>query len=325
MTLSVHYLRELDPAALDRLRGQLQPDITFRVDPEIPQPADYHILITGRPKREHLTASSNLHTLIIPWAGLPVSTRDLMLEFPTIAVHNLHHNAAPVAELTVTLMLTAAKSIVPIDRAFREHDWRPRYRPDPTPLLAGKTALILGYGAIGRRVGEICLALNMKVLAVRRRADESQDGVAPVYPAGELAELLPRTDVLLICLPHTPDTDGLIGAAELELMPAGGILVNIGRGAIVDEAALYHALRDGQLHSAGLDVWYNYPTDAESRAHTPPSTFPFHELDNVVMSPHRAGHSDDTEELRMAHLAELLNAAARGEPMFNRVDLQAGY
>jgi phosphoglycerate dehydrogenase-like enzyme len=103
------------------------------------------------------------------------------------------------------------------------------------------------------------------------------------------------------------------------------VLINIARGPIVDEAALYNALRGGSLYGAGLDVWYNYPADEQSRSHTAPSYHPFHELDNVVMSPHRAGGSDETERLRMAHLAELLNAAARGEPMPNRVNLQAGY
>ena len=103
------------------------------------------------------------------------------------------------------------------------------------------------------------------------------------------------------------------------------MLVNIGRGLIVDQAALYAALRDGRLHSAGLDVWYNYPEDKEARSNTSPADFPFHELDNVVMSPHRGSDTPATEAARMPHLARLLNAAARGEPIPNRLDLIAGY
>ena len=117
----------------------------------------------------------------------------------------------------------------------------------------------------------------------------------------------------------------MIGEHELALMPPGGILVNVGRGPVVDPGALYSALRSGQLGAAGLDVWYNYPKSPEERASTPPAEFPFHELDNVVMSPHRGGGSDQTEELRMTHLAAHLNAAARGEPIPNKVDLDAGY
>ena len=102
-------------------------------------------------------------------------------------------------------------------------------------------------------------------------------------------------------------------------------LDNVGRGPVVDEAALYRALRDGRLDAAGLDVWYNYPADKASRSTTQPSDYPFHDLDNVVMSPHRGGYSTERIERRMAHLARLLNLAARGEPMPNRVDVWEGY
>ena len=113
----------------------------------------------------------------------------------------------------------------------------------------------------------------------------------------------------------------------MALMPERAILVNVGRGPVVNEPALYHALRDGTLHAAGLDVWYNYPNDEPGRTSTNPSEYPFCELDNVVMSPHRAGapNTSETESLRVRALAELLNAAARREPIPNRVDLDLGY
>jgi phosphoglycerate dehydrogenase-like enzyme len=214
-----------------------------------------------------------------------------------------------------------------MDHALRNSDWRPRYEPNRTLLLQGRTALVLGYGAVGRAVGRLCCGLGMRVLFTRKRI---ANGGAPVtedcvHAPGELRELLPRADALIVCLPHTPDTDGLIGVGELALMPSDAIVVNVGRGGIVDEAALYHALREGRLYGAGLDVWYNYPVEVSDRANTPPSDYPFHELDNVVMSPHRAGGSASSESRRMAGLAGLLNAAARGEPLPNRVDLEAGY
>jgi phosphoglycerate dehydrogenase-like enzyme len=325
MGLLVHLARPAPAAALALFEANLRPEICLTIGPDLPAPAEYHILVDGRPQREHLLASPNLTALVVPWAGLPEATRDLMLEFPHIAVHNLHHNARPVAEMAITLMLAAAKTIVPADRALRAHDWRPRYRDTPSLLLAGRTALVLGYGAVGRIVADLCRALGMVVVATRRGCGEPPEGPDEVHPATALRELLPRADALIICLPLTPQTEDLIGPAELALLPPGAVLVNVGRGRIVNEAALYHALRDGRSLAAGLDTWYNYPADAEARAGTPPSAFPFHELDNVVMSPHRAGHSDQTENLRMVHLARLLNAAAAGEPMPNRVDLAAGY
>jgi phosphoglycerate dehydrogenase-like enzyme len=329
MKVGVHLPRPpRDEAALSWLRDRLVPEVHLTTGPGLPQPADYNILVAGRPKPEHITASPHLRAVVVPWAGIPESTRDLMLQFPGIALHNLHHNALPVAEHVIALLLAAAKFLVPMDHSLRGHDWTPRYRPNPSLLLEGGTALILGYGAIGRKVAQLCRGLGLEVLAVRRclEADAPQQaGAIRVAPVDDLHRLLPRADALLICLPHTPETDGLIGAAELALLPQTAVLVNVGRGPIVDEAALYHTLRQGGIYAAGLDVWYNYPSDEGARPHTPPSRFPFHELDNVVMSPHRAGGSTGTEHLRMIHLARLLNAAARGEPMPNRVDLLAGY
>jgi phosphoglycerate dehydrogenase-like enzyme len=286
------------------------------------------MLVAGRPERKHLTASQNLRAVIVPWAGIPDATTELMREFPHIALHNLHHNALPVAEQAMALLLSASKFTVPMDRALRTGDWRPRYNPNPSLLLNGKTALVLGYGAIGKKVAGLCMGLGMKVLAVVRRVraghDRTADGVS-VADVHQLHHLLPMAHALIVCLPHTPETTGIIGEHELSLLPPGAVLVNVGRGPTVDEEALYDALHDGRLHGAGLDVWYNYPSDEASRACTMPSDYPFHELPNVVMSPHRAGGSTDTDRLRMIHLAELLNAAARGEPMPNRVDLAVGY
>jgi phosphoglycerate dehydrogenase-like enzyme len=326
MTLSVHLLQPADGEALDLLRSELDASIELTVGPDLPAPAAFHILIAGRPKREHLTASPHLRALIIPWAGLPAGTRELLADFPQVAVHNLHYNADQVAEMAVALLLAAAKCIVPMDRALRAGDWTPRYRPVPSVLLAGKTALILGYGAIGQRVGQMCRGLGMRVVGVRRDAAPPA-AIVPdeIHPPDALPRLLPRADALIICLPHTPATDGMIGAAELGLLPPRALLVNIGRGPIVDQTALYQALHAGRLHAAGLDVWYNYPSDEAARAHTPPADVPLHTLDNVVMSPHRAGTVYEKEHLRMRHLARMLNAAARGEPLPNRVDLEAGY
>jgi len=327
MALKVHLKNPPEPDCLRVLESLLQADIQLTTGEELPSPADYHIVVAGWPDNRDLTASPNLHTLVIPFAGLPDETRKLMLGFPDILVHNLHHNAAPTAEMALALLFAAAKFLLPFDRSLRQSDWRPRYQTNPSLLLEGRTVLILGYGHIGQRVAQVCQALGMQVLAVQRQIDSEipQKTAISVHPVQDLPELLPRTDVLIITLPGTSETTGMIGARELALMPAGGLLVNVGRGPVVDQQALFQALESGQLHAAGLDVWYNYPQNPDARADTPPADLPFHQLENVVMSPHRGNDSDRTEQLRMTQLAYLLNSAARGEPLPNRVDLQAGY
>jgi phosphoglycerate dehydrogenase-like enzyme len=247
-----------------------------------------------------------------------------MLQFPQIAVHNIHHNAIPAAEAAISLMLACAKDLVPIDRALREGDWSMRYLPSRAVLLAGRRALVLGYGAIGREVAVRCRGLGMSVGAVTTDRQRDAHSEANTAPVSELHRLLPHADVLFLSLPLTTKTEGLIGEKELSLLADDAILVNVSRGRIVDEAALYSHLERGRLR-AGLDVWYEYPRDEGSRSSTRPSAYPFHELSNVVMTPHLAGHSRETERLRAREISRLLNLAVRGEPLPNRVDVEAGH
>ncbi len=298
------------------------------------------VLIEGRPTAEMLDACPNLRAVIVPFAGVPQATLELVRRRNGITIHNLHHNAPETAELAVALLLAAAKRVVPMDAALRKGDWRPRYQPDGTVSLEGKTALVLGYGEIGKRAARSLHCLGMSVIGVRKSpTGPNRDEVAEIRSASELRKLLPQADVLVLCLPQTPETDRLLGREELSLLPRGAILVNVARATIVEEAALFEALSNGTLHSAGLDVWYRYPAPderaigivpgyfeaPESAANTMPSSFPFHELENVVLSPHRAGAALGTETRRAEHLAKLLEAAAAGRPIPNRVDLEAGY
>jgi len=311
---------------IDRLHERLNEGIRIAYGRKLPDPDDYDVLVSGRPSDEYLSASDKIKSLVIPYAGVPNNTRTLMGEYPKISVHNLHHNAAPTAEMALTLMLAAAKSVVVADRELRTGSWMSRYGESGGMLLEGRTLLLLGYGAVGRRIARSARALGMRVIAVRRGGPLSfSDHPDELHGPEDLDLLLPRANVVLCTLPDTEETHGLIGAPELALLPTGAVLVNVGRGPVVDEQALYDALKSGRLAAAGLDVWYRYPKSEAERDSTWPCTLPFHELDNVVMSPHRGGITDLTDNLRAAHLASLLNAAAAGEPMPNRVNLGRGY
>ena len=310
----------------DALRALLPPNVRLSAGPDDPQPAGCHILVHGSVKAEWLDASPDLRAVIVPYAGIAPELQTLLLRHPQISLHNLHHNDIATAEFALALLFAATKFIVPLDRLLRKGDWRQRYNGAPSLLLAGKRVMILGYGAIGRQIAPVCQALGMEVTGVRRHtpAHAVETGVA-VHPVTALPALLPTTDILICVLPQTPETVGLIGAAELAALPAGAVVVNVGRGPVIDEAALYAALQSGRLAAAGIDVWYTYPHDEEARGHTLPSRFPFHELDNVVLSPHRGGWLEAAEERRRRELATLLIAAANGQPMPNQVDKALGY
>jgi phosphoglycerate dehydrogenase-like enzyme len=256
-----------------------------------------------------------------------VRTRERLLARPHLAVHNLHDNAPAVAEFTLALLLAAAKHLVPIDVTFRRGDWTPRYDPVPSLELAGRRAVVLGYGAIGRRVARACRALGMEVVATRRRGSPeiTREGDVTVVTASALPEVVDGAAALLVTLPLTDETRGIVDAGVLARLARDAVVVNVGRGPIVDERALYEALLERRIGAAGLDVWYSYPRDEKSVTSVYPSTLPFHELPNVVMSPHRASEVAGSETSRMEALAASINAAARGEVVPHPVDIEAGY
>lgn len=324
--MHVHLLKRPQSEKLRQLREALPKHVKLTTGPT-QGTGTFELLVAGFPSAEDLAASPNLRTLIIPWSGLPEPTREALRQHPNIAVHNIHHNADAVAETALTLLLSVAKQTLTFDTVLRQHNWGPRYDQDHKALLLrGKQALILGYGAIGQKVAILCKALGMTVKATRQSLTEMEESAGvTIHPSAHLRNLLPETHALLICLPLTDKTRGLIGNKEFELLPTNAVIVNVGRGPIVDEEALYNALQNHQIFGAGIDVWYQYPKGIASRSNTPPSRFPFEALPNVVMSPHRADHTDEIEGLRMTFLAELLTAAANDKPIPNPVHVERGY
>lgn len=313
-----------DEKHLERLRSLLREEVTLSTDPS---GGDYQVLVSGRPDPE-LVASPGLRCLLIPWAGLPGDTRRLMMSNLRVSVHNIHHNAASAAELALGLIIAAARRIVTADSHLRSGDWTPRYMQGSSVLVSGSRVLVLGYGHLGRRVGEACSALGATVRGVRRSVTRmTVSGSVTLHPPESLHRLLKDSDIVVLSLPLTDETRGIIGSFELSLMHGNSILVNVGRGALVDEEALYRSLSTGSIGAAGIDVWYSYPSSPEEQRSTPPSKYPFAELENVVMTPHMGGAfgSEMLERSRTVQLADSINSFADRGEMPCRVDLDRGY
>jgi phosphoglycerate dehydrogenase-like enzyme len=154
------------------------------------------IFVEGRPAMDQLEAVRQGGAVVVPFAGVPPTTIEVLRNRPDLTLHNLHHNGPETSETTLALLLAAAKRIVTADRAMRNGDWTPRYTPEEMIRLDGKTALILGMGSIGKRVAAACEAMNIQVIGFRRHSVEQVP----------LKELLPEANFLILCIPLTDET-----------------------------------------------------------------------------------------------------------------------
>lgn len=301
--------------------------LTIRVETERQQAirhADWaQVLVDGNPGPELLDGESLRH-VIVPYAGVSPKLRQALVDRPRLALWNSHFNAGFVAQHALALLLACTNRIAEGDRAMRLGDWGPRYDDSFTSLqLDGKTALLLGYGAIGKEIERRVRALGMDVIVVRRRPVPSGDGTRQ-FGSERLHQALQEAHVVMVSLPGTPATKGLLDRDALAAMRKNSVLVNVGRGEVIDAQALYDTLTGGRLRGAGLDVWWCYPESVEARSHTFPAEPPLHELPNVVMSPHRANQVADWEDAAFLDVLETLRQLAAGG-VRNRVDTRHGY
>lgn len=317
-----------DPRTIpEELLRLLSPSIDIESSAEVGKNPVYEVLIGVSPPLDFFTASDELRFFVAAQAGFTPTARAGVLSRAGISVHNLHHNAAACAESAVALMLACAKNVVVADADLRAGRWDTRYSPEPQRVLRGSTAVIVGFGSIGRAVAPVCDALGMHVTGVRRSVVGDRDAARKLEVVGteRLDDVLHGADVMIITLPSTPETDSMIGAEQLDLLAEDAIVVNVGRAGQIDEQALYERLVSGRIGGAGLDVWPIEPTIEQVARVTMPSKLPFHELPNVVMSPHKAGWLPHDDTSKFQALAEILNCIAAGLDPPNKVNPVIGY
>jgi phosphoglycerate dehydrogenase-like enzyme len=247
--------------------------------------------------------------------GLPI---DLLR--PEVIVANTYHHEIAIAEHVLMAMLVLFRRPLEYDQRLRAGDWWDSCIWGQAPhiqVLDGKMALVIGTGHIGREVARRARAFAVNVVGVSRKPQNAPPDFLRIVDYDDWRDLLPEADFVVPCCPLTPETEGLIGATELAMLKPSACVINTARGRIVDELALYEALRHRRIGGAAVDVWYQYPTDPAERKL--PSKYPFHELDNVLMTPHVSAWTHRTIEGRARDIAENINRFARGEPLRNVV------
>jgi phosphoglycerate dehydrogenase-like enzyme len=266
-------------------------------------------------------AASRLRLVQVPGAGLDRIDRGALR--PGTHLANAYGHDSGIAEYIVGAMIVLTRSFARLDAALRHGQWESQWAigtaaPPLWPELAGRTLGILGFGHIGQALARRAAAFDMRICAVRRHArPEAPDGVAFIAGPERIDDVLQQSDYVAIALPLSPETRDLIDNRRLRLMRPSAFLINVGRAEVCNEGALYQALASGRIAGAALDVWYRYPTQA---APTPPASRPFHELRNVIMTPHVSGWTDGMLAARASLIADNIVRIARGEPPLNAIE-----
>jgi len=302
----------------------LEPETLLRLAPE----AD--ILLGWRPTPELLAAATRMRLYINPGAGIQhliPMFRDLTRERQVTLV-NGHGNSYFTAQHTVALLLALLNKVVLHHEWMLEGRWRMGDAEAASVPLRDLTVGLLGYGHVNKKVHLFLVGYDVAFAVLRREWPERAEPMpTPVlrFTSDRLHDFLETVDVLIVSVPQTAQSVGMIGSSELDLLGPSGFLVNVGRGAVVDEQALFEALRDRRIAGAAIDVWYDYRPEPDDEGRRRPHRYPFHELDNVVLSPHRAA-SPLTDLGRWDEVIDNITRFTQGRTDFlNIVDLSREY
>ncbi len=282
----------------------------------------------GKLTPEMLAAATRLRWVQSPTASLEHYLFDALVEHPCVLTNMRGLYSEGIAEHVLGVMLCFTRNLHTYVRRQSEARWAPvggdalvpDFATGPGVMsqmdrshrnLGDLTLGIVGLGHIGREVARRAAAFEMRVLAVDPVATELPQGVEAVWPSERLADLLAQSDFVVIAAPHTPETEQMFCRPQFEAMKRSAVLINIGRGAIVNLDDLTTALRGGEIAGAGLDVFEMEPL---------PADHPLWGMDNVILTPHVAGQSPRVAARHLAVLLENVRRFVRGEPLVNVAD-----
>lgn len=217
-----------------------------------------------------------------------------------------------IAEHLMAFVFAASRQL----HRYRDNQRAREWKDEQHQELRGATIVVYGMGSIGGEIARLASAVGMRVIGVRRKAGPLERGVERVVSPDSLADVVGEADYVAIAAPLTPATRGSVSREVISRMKPTAWLMNIARGAIVDEPALIEALQAKRIAGAALDVFTTEPLSKDS---------PLWTMDNVVITPHNSGDSPRASERTLALFAENLRRYKTGEPLINRVDLEAGY
>jgi len=281
--------------------------------------ADADVLVGGRFEAELAAAAPRLRLVQVSGAGTDGVDRSALR--PGVALANTYHHEDAMAEYAVWAAIGLRRGLVAADAKLRRQVWASPAQDAELPLpvgLAGARIGLYNFGHVGERAWRAfaCFGALGATVTGRGSVDAGSHGLEWAGGPDELSRLCAESDILLVSPPLTAETRGAVGAAEIEGLGPDGILINVARGPVVDESALYEALRDHRLGAAAIDVWYRYPPEGTGVGS--PASRPFGDLDNVLLTPHISGVARATFEGRIRDIAANLLALRAGGPLINQ-------
>jgi len=277
------------------------------------------VVVGGVIDEKFLSKAKRLKFIQVPYAGVD------MIDFKgikekEIIVANAHENAITVAEHGFTLLLSLIKKIVPWDKDLRYGIWHGWMNKEPLLEAYEKTLGIIGLGSIGIEMAKRAKCFGMKVIATKRHPEKNLDKISAfvdeIYPPREMDKIIRKSHFIFVSVPLTEETRNLIGEREFSLME-GKYFINVSRGEVVNEEALFKALETKKLKGAAIDTWYVYP---KSGNFSFPSNYPIHKFDNVIISPHTAGYTYESIERNWRFSFKNVIRFLKGEDIENRID-----
>lgn len=299
------------------------PDHTVTILPDaLTSPADQAAyaaanVIVGVGFNAALPRPEGLKLFHVPGAGYDAV--DLAALPPAAIVCNCFGHEQAIAEYVMSALLTRHVPLQHADQQLRQGHWT--YWAGAANRthdeMSGKTIGLLGYGHIGKAIARRAKAFEMQVHVANRSPVKPDTQVDRSFTLDQLDGFYPEIDYLVTSLPLTDDTKGLVGKAAFARMKPQAVVINVGRGPIIDEQALFDALTDQTIAGAVIDTWYQYPTASD--APTQPSSLPFHTLDPLIMTPHMSGWTHGTIRRRQQTIARNVLNLAQGKPCTNVV------
>ncbi len=287
---------------------------------------EVEVVVGGIFNHEDLNRAEKLKLIQIPFAGVDKLDFSLYKDRSDIYVCNIHTNKTAVAEHAFALILALAKNVVSYDKDLRRGKWHGFSTKEPTVQLQGRNIGIIGLGSIGWEIAKRAKSFGMNIYALKRKIKEKdlkkKEILEFLGEEKDLEKVIKKSDFILIALPLTRETKKLIGEKELRLMK-GKYLINIARGIIISEEALFKVLKERYIVGAAIDTWYQYPSSEQREVL--PSKYDFHKLDNVVMSPHTAGYTDKALEENIKSVFDNIVKIYYGEEPDNQIDPKLEY